>query len=216
MKIIKILLFVLVLANQNFALSLKDIDKIDKLDREDYIKEAKQKADNENFSKAYNLLKKAKSIGINQTDYQSTKSYIQKKETDYKARVKREKQKKERQARLKRERQERQASSSKSNLDSKCAFLSGNFGAWSACMKKADNVYGMGKRGLNAYYAINRQCDNLAGNDTTGLAYLCRNENRDGCTGLKASQNTINACYQCNGSNLWLRVYAMGVVLQCN
>lgn len=106
-------------------------------------------------------------------------------------------------------------SNSSSNLSDKCSNLSGEFGAWSACMKNEDTVFAMGKKGLNAYYAINRQCDNLAGNDNTGLSYLCEEESRNGCVGLKAPQNVIDACYQCNGSNLWLRVFAMGKVLQC-
>lgn len=120
MRYIKCLLVLCVLSTLSFSISFDDLEQLDKLDREDFAKEAKQKADNEEFKKAYNLLKKAKSIGINQTDYQSTKSYIQKKETAYQARLERERQarlekerkEKERQARLERERQQRQASSS--------------------------------------------------------------------------------------------------------
>lgn len=108
MKNIKILLLVLLLVNQSFAFSIKDIDKIDRLDREDYIKEAKQKANSENFSKAYALLKKAKKIGLDSTEYIDTKKYIQKKQKAYEARLERERKEKARLARLKKQREERE------------------------------------------------------------------------------------------------------------
>lgn len=137
MRYIKCLLVLCVLSTLSFSFSFDDLEQLDKLDREDFAKEAKQKADNEEFKKAYNLLKKAKSIGINQTDYQSTKSYIQKKETAYKARVKREKQEKERQARLKREREQSHSSSSAYIVD------------WGTDFQTGDSIWGRSGVKLN-------------------------------------------------------------------
>lgn len=107
---------------------------------------------------------------------------------------------------------ERAQETSRDPLADKCAILIDHFTAYKACMKDESAVFG---NNLNAYYAIRRDCQSLAGNDSTGLSYLCQNPNPNGCVGLKASQDTINACYQCGGSNLWLRVYAAGRVLQC-
>lgn len=100
------------------------------------------------------------------------------------------------------------------DLKRKCATLLSNFGAWSACMKKEKNVFSMGKKGLKAYYAIRKDCNSLSSVDSR-LSYLCKNPTSSACASLNAPQSTINACYGCKGSNLWLRVYAMGVVLQC-
>jgi hypothetical protein len=99
-----------------------------------------------------------------------------------------------------------------SNLDDKCSSLSGNTTAWMACMKNESAMFGIN---LNSYYAMRHECSLLAGNDDTGLSYLCSNPSSSGCIGLKASQDVINACYQCKGSNLWLRVYATGTILKC-
>ena len=107
---------------------------------------------------------------------------------------------------------ERALEVSRDPLADKCAILIGDFTAYKACMKDESAVFG---RNLNAYYAIRHECQSLAGNDDTGLSYLCQHPNPNGCVGLKASQSTINACYNCGGSNLWLRVYATGHTLQC-
>jgi TPR repeat protein len=99
-----------------------------------------------------------------------------------------------------------------SSLDNKCSSLAENTTAWMACMKNESAMFSIN---LNSYYAMRNECGLLAGTDDTGLSYLCSNPSSSGCVGLKASQDTINACYQCNGSNLWLRVYATGTVLKC-
>lgn len=92
----------------------------------------------------------------------------------------------------------------------RCGSIIGNKLAYSACIKD--------KIALNpkAIYAIEGRCDYLGGIDNTGLSYLCSNPNRSGCSGLKASQAVINACASCDGSNLWLRVYAANqTVVRC-
>jgi len=124
------------------------------------------------------------------------------------------KQAKTEQDKITQEEQEREriADASRDPLADKCAILIDDFVAYSACMKNENAVFG---NNLNAYYAMRKECGNLAGNDDTGLSYLCSHPNKNGCIGLKASQSTINACYNCEGSNLWLRVYATGTVLKC-
>jgi len=107
---------------------------------------------------------------------------------------------------------ERVLKSSRDPLRDKCAILVDDFVAYSACIGDEESVFGYN---LKAYYAIRRECSSLAGIDDRGLSYLCQNPNPNACVGLKASQDTINACYQCGGSNLWLRVYAAGKVLKC-
>lgn len=194
-----------------YDMSSLDTQMYDEEDFEEFISDAKNSALNENFSSAYDSLEKARKLGVSSSELSSAKSYVALKKEAYDERIERE-----RQARLERERQEQMASqsagSSEGNLRDKCAILAGDFVAYSACMKNESAVFG---NNLNAYYAMRGECSYLAGNDDTGLAYLCENPNKNGCIGLKASQDTINACYQCGGSNLWLRVYAAGRVLKC-
>lgn len=223
MKILKILFLLLFLSTFSFSISLRDIDKIDRLDSMDYLEKAKKEANSENFNKSNDYLKKALNHRAKKDEYKLAKEYVSKKKLAYEARLERE-----RQAKLERERKERARlarikrekeqnyNNNENSLNNKCAFLLNNFGAWSACMRKKDNVFSLGKRGLNAYYAIKKDCSSLAANDNSGLSYLCQNENSSGCIGLNASSSTIAACTQCNGSNLWLRVYAMGVVIRCH
>ena len=127
-----------------------------------------------------------------------------------------EKEKIKRQKRLAKERMAQKKFDDKkilsSSLNNKCSALAGNTTAWNACMKNESVIFSIN---LNSYYAIRKECGLLAGTDNTGLSYLCSNPTSSGCVGLKASQDIINACYQCNGSNLWLRVYATGTVLKC-
>lgn len=105
---------------------------------------------------------------------------------------------------------------SDSETNQKCMTIIKNQPAYFACTKNISVLKGMGPSMLNAVYAIEGRCDYLAGNDTTGLSYLCQNPSTSGCVGLKASQDTINACSNCGGSNLWLRVYAADrTVLRC-
>ena len=114
-----------------------------------------------------------------------------------------------------REARENQSSGSEGNLKNICTVVIDNDAAYRACTKDIAGLAGLGDRGINALYAARKQCSYLAGNDSTGLSYLCSNPTSSGCIGLKAPQSTIDACYQCGGSNLWLRVYATGTVLEC-
>jgi len=188
--------------NKNkYDMSSLNADMDDESDFEEYIADAKHSARNENFSLAYNYLEKAKKLGMSSSELASARDYVSSKEEAYKERIERE-------------RQESISSSdiNEGNLQNRCAILIDNFTAYKACMKDESAVFGLN---LNAYYAMRGECTSLAGNDDTGLSYLCQHPNQNGCTGLKASQDTINACYQCGGSNLWLRVYAAGRVLKC-
>ena len=98
----------------------------------------------------------------------------------------------------------------------RCGSLGSNEIAYMACIKDVFGLKGKGPSWLNAVYAIEGRCDYLAGTDSTGLSYLCKNPNTSGCTALKAPQTTVNACISCNGSNLWLRVYAANrTVVRC-
>lgn len=74
-----------------------------------YIKvnQAKEKADYEEFLQAYSLLKKAKKMGLHRTDYEHTKSYIQKKESAYNAKLEHQRREREYQARLQREKEQK-------------------------------------------------------------------------------------------------------------
>lgn len=197
-----------------------DLEQIDSSEQAELFEQASQAARNWHFSSAETLLGEAQQKGYAPDEAKTVKQLIASNRKAYEAEQAR-KRKEEERKRIEEEREARQLALQRSqsndaeNLKRQCLSIMGNVGAYSACMKKENNVFGMGKRGLNAYYAIRRECDYLAGNDNTGLSYLCQNENKNGCIGLKASQNTINACYQCNGSNLWLRVYAMGTVLRC-
>lgn len=96
MRYIRYFLIFWALLGFSFAITLDDLERLDSLDRLQYIKEAKQNADKNEFKKAYEFLKEAKIIGLSQADYKTTKSYIQKKETTYRARL--EKERKERQS----------------------------------------------------------------------------------------------------------------------
>jgi alpha-galactosidase/6-phospho-beta-glucosidase family protein len=223
MNFIKIAVLILFCSTLSFSLSIKDLDKLDKMDSLDYASKAKEKANSEQFSQSYDFLKKASIHGLERSEYENIEKYIKEKKKSYEARLEHErleKQKKEReeQARLQKQREAQQAQNQyeeKENLRDKCAIIIGNFQAYSACIKNTSALMGMGTRGLIAKYAIEGNCNYIAGIDSTGLSYLCSNPNPNGCIGLKASQDTINQCYNCGGSNLWLRVYAMGTVLQC-
>lgn len=223
MKYIKIIVLILFCSTLSFSLSIKDLDKLDRMDSLDYASKAKEKANSEQFSQSYDLLKKASSHGLDSSEYENIEKYIKEKEKSYEARLERErleKQRKEReeQSRLQRQREAQQAQNQyeeKQNLRDRCAIIIGDFQAYAACIKDTSALMGMGTRGLIAKYAIEGNCSYIAGIDSTGLSYLCSNPNPNGCIGLKASQETINSCYQCGGSNLWLRVYAMGTVLRC-
>ncbi|MEN4054211.1 hypothetical protein [Sulfurimonas sp. NWX79] len=186
--------------NKNYDMSTLNSDMDDEADFEEYISDAKHSARNENFSVAYDYLEKARKLGVSNSEIVSAKSYIASKERAYK-----EKMERKRQERMLR--QSQNSSSGEGNLQTKCAILIDNFTAYKACMKDESAIFGLN---LNSYYAMRGECNLLAGNDNTGLSYLCQHPNSSGCIGLKAPQETINACYQCGGSNLWLRVYATG------
>ncbi len=94
----KILVVLVIFSSLVFSISLKDLDKLDRLDKSDYI----QEANNEDFKKSYALLKEASILGLDTSTYDITKKYIKKKEKAYYARIERQ-----RQARLKKQREEK-------------------------------------------------------------------------------------------------------------
>lgn len=98
---------------------------------------------------------------------------------------------------------------------STCASLIGNLFAYNACMGDVSALRGFGSKGLKALYATQKQCNYLAGVDSSGMSYLCDNPNIGGCSALDYSNDVRNACGSCGGSNLWLRVFAAGEVIRC-
>lgn len=214
--------FYVALPTAAYAISLDD-DEEDTEDVADLLEQAKKAGANESFDTANTLLKKAKMYGVSIDDTKEASNYIAQKKQARDKRLERERKEHERLARLKREKEERarqtrlaqQRADNEGDLKDRCAIVIGNNTAYWACTKNIGGLQGLGDRGLNALFATRKQCNYLAGNDSTGLSYLCSNPNKNGCIGLEASQNTINACYQCGGSNLWLRVYAAGTVLKC-
>jgi len=179
--------------------SLND-DMDDENDFEEYIEKARQSAKNEDFSSAYSYLKQARKLGVSNSELSIAKEYVSRQEDIYNEKIRQNSM------------NQNYSDSAGENLKDKCAILVDDFVAYSACIGDEESVFG---NNLKAYYAIRRECSSLAGIDDRGLSYLCQNPNPNGCVGLKASQDTINACYQCGGSNLWLRVYAAGKVLKC-
>ncbi len=215
--------FYVALPTATYAVSLDD-DEEDAEDVSDLLEQAKKAGANESFNTANILLKKAKMYGVNPDDTQEVVNYVTQKKQERKERLERERKERVRLSRLEREKEERerQASlsaqereNSKDNLKDRCVIVMDNDAAYTACTKNIAGLKGLGNRGINALYATRKQCDYLAGSDSTGLSYLCFNPTPNGCIGLQAPQSTIDACYQCGGSNLWLRVYAVGTVLRC-
>jgi len=94
------------LPSQCYAISLDD-DEEDAEDVADLLEEAKRAGRNESFSKADELLKKAKMYGVSGSDVQETEHYVAQKKRAREARLERECKERERLARLKREREER-------------------------------------------------------------------------------------------------------------
>lgn len=90
----------------------------------------------------------------------------------------------------------------------RCLALVHQQTAHRACIRDTASLRGMGEAGLAAVYAIEGRCDLLAGIDRQGLYGLCLRPQASSCAGLNASQGVRDACYSCNGDNLWLRVYA--------
>jgi hypothetical protein len=99
----------------------------------------------------------------------------------------------------------------------RCQILLGQDREYRACIKDVSALNAMGESGLMAVYAINGQCNYLSGMETMGLSYLCKNPNLNGCSALSGvSQSVRNDCATCEGSNLWLRVFAAsGTSLRC-
>ena len=89
---------------QSYAMSLDD-DEEDREDAEDYLRNAKQKANNENFSGAKEELKKAKILGVLKSDVKDTESYVKGSERNYEARLQAER---DRQARMEAEKIEKE------------------------------------------------------------------------------------------------------------
>ena len=90
----------------------------------------------------------------------------------------------------------------------RCLTLVHQQAAHRACLRDTAALRSMGDAGLAAVYAIEGRCDLLAGIDRQGLYGLCLRPQASSCAGLSASQGVRDACYSCNGDNLWLRVYA--------
>lgn len=67
-----------------------DIEKLDRMDFDDYMSKAKSNANNENFSSAYDYLNKAKKLGISKSEISDMQNYIEKKETQYNVKIERE------------------------------------------------------------------------------------------------------------------------------
>ncbi|PID47465.1 MAG: hypothetical protein CR967_04515 [Proteobacteria bacterium] len=82
-----------------------------------------------------------------------------------------------------------------------------------ACMKNtyALSSYGNNKYALIASYVSQNKCDYVAGSDSSGLAIVCK-MGKNGCASLKYSQKVIDACFSCNGSNRWLRMFAASLI----
>lgn len=97
---------VVVLPTPIYAISLDD-DEEDAEDVADLLEQAKKAGKSESFSKANELLKKAKMYGVNKEDTQEASTYVAQKKQARDARLERERKEKERLARLKREKEER-------------------------------------------------------------------------------------------------------------
>lgn len=95
MRYIRYFLIFWALLGFSFAITLDDLERLDSLDRLEYVKEAKQNADKNEFKRAYEFLREAKIIGLSQADYKATKFYIQKKEVSYQARLEKERKKRQ-------------------------------------------------------------------------------------------------------------------------
>lgn len=95
--------------DNNYDMSSLNNDMDDESDFEEFIADAKRSARNESFSSAYSYLEKARKLGVSNSEYNSAKSYVARKEEAYNERIERE-----RQARLEQERQERMARQSQS------------------------------------------------------------------------------------------------------
>ncbi len=158
---LRICILIVFFTSSVFSLGLKDIDKLDRLDRQDYTQKARKKADNENFEEAYTLLKKAKSLGLNYEEYKYTKNYISNKEEKYKARLERQRKEKERLARLKKQREERarqaraRQNAQKANYGlakSQCYLVSGNYALYQYCTRGSCD-------GFSSNYALHQLCE---------------------------------------------------------
>jgi hypothetical protein len=196
-----------------------DMELIEQSEQEELLQEARDAAGNWNFSSANSYLDQARQKAYSPDAIAATEQIIADSRADYaaeQARIAAAEQARiaaAEKARIAAAQNRNSGGDSEGDLQKRCAFLLGNMRAWSACTKNESNLMGMDT--LMALYATRKQCDYLAGAATSGMSYLCSHPEPNGCIALDASQDTINACYQCGGSNLWLRVYATGTVLRC-
>jgi len=100
----------------------------------------------------------------------------------------------------------------------RCQSLIGRDKAYKACIKDIRALKTMGTSGMMAVYVIQGRCNYLAGIDKIGLSYVCNHANLHSCSALSdVNQSIRNDCGSCNGSNLWLRVFAAsGQSLRCH
>lgn len=93
-----------------------------------------------------------------------------------------------------------------------CDIFIGDLPVYYACRGDIDALGGIGgKYAWIAQHVIENKCDYVSGSDTNGLYQVCEYK-RDGCSSLKYSQKVINACFSCNGSNRWLRMFAASLI----
>lgn len=193
MKYTKIAVLILFCSTLAFSLSIKDLDKFDRIDSLDYVSKAKEKANNEQFSQSYELLKKASSLGLSSSEYKDVEKYIEEKKKSYEARLERERLEKERKerARLEKEQQERLAAQRQADYDASgnkggsinCNYVSSDYGLYQYCSRGSCD-------GLSDNYNLYQLCkyddiDALSGNYTV-YQYLKGNGNSYAFTSYNA------------------------------
>jgi hypothetical protein len=196
-----------------------DLQQIESTEQGELLQKARQAARNWHFGQAENLLEQARQKGYAPGEVRGVQQLIASNRQAYaeeqaRKRAEEERQRQEEEARRLAAQRSNGASGAESeDLKYKCATLVGNHPAYFACIGNENYLKGMGTAGLKALYTLQGRCDYLAGVDTSGMSTVC-SMGRDGCSAL-SPQSTVNACYQCGGSNLWLRVYATGTLLRC-
>lgn len=217
MNFIKIAVLILFCSTLAFSLSIKDLDKLDKMDSLDYASKAKEKANSEQFSQSYDLLKKASSHGLDSSEYENIEKYIKEKEKSYEARLERERlekqrQEREEQARLQREREEELAqqqynSSGFRGISENQCYRISEYAPREVCLK------GTGGNACYALkdYALQQVCLKGAGSDACyafkdyNKQQVClKGINSDACYGF-SDYSKSNSCSKFSGSTeFWL------------
>ncbi len=204
-----------VVLTPSYAISLDD-DEEDAEDVADLLEEAKKAGKSESFSKADELLKKAKMYGVSSDDTQEASKYVSQKkqarderlERERQAKLKRKKEERERQARLARQR-EQQSTQSRSRYISSlgyctsslthdsiwsrgCIKLNNGSTIWANLLRKSGGCWSLlvGSSETNIY----GNCSNCS-NDTNGY-WSCNASGYGSFSYQGDPANAVNAIVQ--------------------